>query len=206
MKITKTQEKQRLRSLVRQELNSRRQDKFFDTNLSAQNIPSAGTLQGLSLVPQGVGQSQRVADELFAKSLNVTWEIVQLNADIYSNSRLIIFQWFPSTNLGVPTTADILQSTGAVGLYSQYNWEFRLNYRILYDELIAMAGLVTSPCGISNISRLNILIKDFKHNFEYHPAATSGINQLYLLYISDSAATPFPLFSFASRLEYTDES
>jgi len=196
--------KHEIKQEIKAEMLREQEVKIFDVNVSATSVGAGATLIPLSNMAQGVGRSQRVGDSASLIGLNMTYEIVQLNADIYSDTRVIIFQWFPNTALLVPVLADILQNTAAIGLYSQYNWENRDQYRILYDRLHSQSGLATAPTSTSNESVLNRRVGVQRKLMEFAIASTTGSNQLYVLWISDSSIAPFPIINFTSRVKFTD--
>jgi len=205
-KKTQRQQETQIVKVVRREEKRARELKFFDTSQSAVNLAAGASINVLSGIPQGAAQSQRVGDSVLIDHCQYTYAIVQLNADIYSDSRVIIFQWHPNSTLtSTPVLADILPNTAAVGLYSAYNWQYRNQYTILHDELWSMSGLTTAPTSTSAISKLNIRIHPRKKKIVFAPGAITGSGLLWLLTISDSAAAPFPLFSIQFRTVYTDE-
>jgi hypothetical protein len=169
-----------------------------------QNIGAGATLQSLCGMLQGNIQGDRVGDMAFLRRVQITYQIVQANSDLYTDTRIIFFQWFPNTTLAIPVLANILPNTSTVGLYSTTNWQYRDQYRILYDVIHSQSGSTTSLTSTSNINVHNRLINGYKRNLVYTPGTAFGENQIYLLMISDSAATPFPVISYAFRVEYTD--
>jgi len=196
--------KREIKHEIKAEMLRELEVKIFDLNVSAANVGSGSTLNVLSSPAQGVGRSQRTGDSITLHSLNVTYAIVQANTDIYSDTRIIIFQWFPNTSLSSPVLADILENTGAIGLYSQYAWDTRDQYRIMYDRLHSQAGLATAPTATTNVSVFNRKVGVPRKNIDFTTGVTSGSNTLWTLWISDSAIAPFPLLNFTSRLKFTD--
>jgi len=189
---------------VKASLASQEETKLFDVNVSAATVGSGGTITALSNMAQGVGVRQRTGDDVLHKSISLTYQLVQLNADIYSDTRIIVFEWMPNTGLLVPVLADILDNTAAIGLYSHYTWDLRDQYKILYDKIHSLSGLTTAPTANSNVNVLNHKIRLPKVKAEYATAATTGSKQIYSLWISDSAIAPFPVISWTSRYNYTD--
>lgn len=179
--------------------------KFFDTWVQAQSVGSGGTITPLCGIAQGVSQSERVADSTFMDALKFTYELVQINADTYSDTRVIIFQWHLSTQISTIVLADILYNTAGIGLYSQFNWPLRTQYTILYDKIHSQAGSTTSLTVTSNVNVHNKVITNFAKKLVFQPNSVNGTEQLFALFISDSAATPFPLINFSSRVVFHDE-
>jgi len=177
--------------------------KYFDVNVSAQNQGSGGNVGSLSLVPQGVTQSSRVADSLLASHFHMRWTTTTQNADVTNNLRVIIFIWKPSTTGAAPTLASILPDTAVVGYQSQLNWPLRDQYRVLMDRTFAMSGIATAPT-VSGNWFWSFSCK-LKLRMEFGAAVTTGTNQVWVCSISDSAAVPFPIATYSSRLIFEDE-
>jgi len=199
-------ERQLIAQVVRKAERRARELKFFDTSQSAQSIGAGAALNVLTGVTQGVGQSQRVADMLEYDHVNFTYSIQQANADIYSDVRVIIFQWHPNTTLtGSPVLANILPNTAAIGLYSATNWQYRDQFTILYDKLWSLSGLATAPTSTTTVNGHNIRLNNMRKKVTFSPGAITGDNLLWLLTISDSSIAPFPLFNIQFRTVYCDE-
>jgi len=192
-------------NLVERREKRKHEVKVFDTSQSAANIGAGATVSALTAVPQGVTQSERVGDQMEFVDCEFTYQLVQANADIYSDVRVIIFQWFPNTTIsGAPVLADILPNTAAVGLYSAYNWQYRSQYHILFDKLWSLAGLTTAPTSKTAVSQLNVRLKNMRKEVVFTPGTTNGSNLLWLLTISDSVIAPFPQFNLQYRTKFRD--
>jgi len=200
----KTRNNPSVKTVVHKVLNENKELKTFDSNSSAFTVGSAATLTLLSGIAQGVTSANRIGDEVVLVSLEITYEIVQANTDIYSNTRVLVFQWFPNTTLVAPVLASILYNTAAIGLYSQYNWQYRDQYHVLYDKIHSQAGLATSVASSTNMSVLLHRLTNFRKGIKFAPGVTTGSNHLYFLFISDSSIAPFPVGNFASRLLFRD--
>jgi hypothetical protein len=200
----KTKQHPSVKTVVNKVLKENKELKFFDVSSSAFTVGSGATLSLLSGIPQGVAQSQRVGDQVELVSLEITYEVVQANTDIYSNTRVLIFQWFPNTILSVPALASILYNTAAIGPYSQYNWQLRDQYHVIYDKLMSQAGLSTAVASTTNMSILHHRLTNFRKTVKFSPAVTAASNNLFFLFMSDSSIAPFPVGSFAARLLFRD--
>jgi len=193
-----------VKTVVKRVMNENKELKVYDENSSAFTIGAGATLSLLSGITQGAAQAQRVGDQVELVSLEITYEVVQANTDIYSNTRVLIFQWFPNTTLIAPVLASILYNTAAIGPYSQYNWQYRDQYHVIYDKLFSQAGISTSVASSTNMSVLRHRLTNFRKPIKYTPGTAAGSNHLYFLFMSDSTIAPFPVGSFATRLEYRD--
>jgi len=185
-------------------VNADEELKIFDVFTNTQNIGTGGTLANQTLIPQGVGNSQRVSDEVYLRRLLFTWQVVQLNTDIYGDVRIILFQWHPNTAIATPTLASILQNTTGNGLWTAYNWQERDQYTVIYDEVVSAAGLATAPTASSNQRALNIRLTPPRRKMVFALASTAASNSVWLLQVSDSAIAPFPVMTYNLRIEYVD--
>jgi len=180
------------------------QVKFVDTNNTV-SIFSTGSIlaPGLTNIGQGVGVSQRTGDTVFYKKLFLNYTIDAQNSDIFSNGRVIVFQWKPNTTLLAPTVADILQTTS---MYSMYDWQNSNQYIIIYDKIHSLAGLATAPSASGNQNFFgSISLSKALKRVEFTTAAAGGSNQLFLLIIGDSVLAPFPTFTYQTRITYSQE-
>jgi hypothetical protein len=179
------------------------QTKFVDL-AQTQNPSSAGNvLSGFNSINQGVAVSQRTGDTIFMKSLYVNYTVTQLNSDEISSTRVIFFQWIPSSLLGTPVAANILQ-TGAIDSF--YNWQLSSNFRILDDRIFHLSGEAGVPTSASQCGYFGeISLARINTKVEFTPGLSTGSNQLYCLVISDSVIAPFPFFTIRSRITYSED-
>jgi len=193
------------RSIVNQSLRERHvplaQLKYFDTAYSG-GVTTAPTYFSVSLVPQGVSQSQRIGDFIIAERFEVRGNFVQTNSDIISSTRLLLFNWLPNTAVLLPGSTSILENPGSVTINSFYNYEGRQEYIVRHDVTYRLSGLATAPTQSSNLSASFTISNIGK--IVYNLAATNGTHQLYFLVLSDSAILPYPAVYLNCRLWYYD--
>jgi len=202
----------RIRPIDRREVNrivqktekKKQEVKFLDTTISAFGPGSGGMIANVSDPPQGDAQSQRVGDSLEIRSITFSYQSTQVNSDIYSDTRIICFQWFPNTIFSSPTLASILYNTSAIGLWSGLTYQYRDQFHVHFDQVLSQSGTTVSVSGTSNIAIHNKRVTGFRKKIVFSPAATNAENHIFFLFVSDSAATPFPLANFQCRLLYTD--
>lgn len=188
------------RALIR-----RVEPKYLDVLSIANNIGAGGTLFSLSLVPQGDQQLQRVGDFIQPLKLIMNFSMYVVNADIVTTTRMIFFRWLPSTALVVPVIASILESPAAANVLSHYNFQNQDNYQVLLEKQFQSAGVVAAPTTSSSIGRTGWSIPlGRKPEIEFALGATSASNHLYMLVLSDSSVTPFPILNFSTRLYFED--
>jgi len=199
---------QHIRTIVRKELKQEekktRTVKYFDTYLNGQNSTTTLGYQGLSPVPQGIGQSQRVADTIWIDSVDVRFNATTANADIFATMRWGLFIWWQNTNSVTPGTTSILESTATFGTLSPFNFEGREYYSVMLDKFENFTGTATAPTVNSQINHI-FRKKLSGHRLDFEVAATTGTGHLYFYNVSDSALAPHPVYSIQFRIWYYDE-
>jgi len=179
--------------------------KYIDFSTFDQSITGGGTVYALSVIPQGNGQSQRVANTVKLKKLVFNFSIYMANTDIVTTSRLIFFRWMPSNVSTAPTVASILQNPSVAQVFSHLDFENQQQYEILWDKTFHQSGGASTPSSTSNIGKFNLVIPLWSNPLiNFGNAVTTGTESLYLLSISDSSLTPFPELSFNLRVYYDD--
>jgi hypothetical protein len=175
--------------------------KFVDTTATT-TITSAGATAALTSIAQGNQVGQRDGDMGTLQQFFFNFSCDAANADIFTRSRIILFQWYPNTALIAPVIGNILQTASP---YAFYNYDLSNQYHIIKDFMISSAGLAAAPTSASSIFFGDYIdIRSCKKRMEWSPASVNGSNQLFLLYVSDSLIAPFPNFVYNSRVVYTD--
>jgi len=177
--------------------------KYFDTYLNGQNSTTTIGYSNISLMPQGIAQSQRLADTAFVSKLDVRFNATTANADIFATMRWGVFIWWQNTNSVTPGTTSIYESVATYGTLSPFNFEGREYYSILFDHFENFTGTATAPTVNSQINRV-FTHKLGNHRIDYEQAATTGTGHLYFVNVSDSAIAPHPVYSIEFRVWYYD--
>jgi len=187
---------------LRDPVLSGKQIKYFDS-VSVGNVGLLTVGYNIvSLIPQGTAQSQRVGDEVFPVRLEFRGQVDAANTDVFSSIRLVWFIWIPNTSSLIPGATSILESPSTFGPNSFYNYEGRQEYKILRDTTYRLAGTAGSPCNTSNMDYSGAI--NLNSRIVYNVSLTTGTHHIYILSLSDSAVTPFPVFTAAFRLWYYD--
>jgi hypothetical protein len=128
-----------------------------------------------------------------------------VNSDIVTTIRLIFFRWVPNDVLLSPLIANILEAPVSSNVLSHFNFQLQDNYSVLYERQFQASGITVAPTVNSNFGATGLNIPlGINTVIEKTLANSLGTNELYLLAVSDSALTPFPLLNFSSRLYYED--
>lgn len=203
-KVGKERKKPKAKGVV-QTLISHTEPKYLDNTVLATSVGAGGTIYGLSSVPQGDTQSTRVGDFIQPRALIINWDLYTVNSDIVTTIRLVVFRWVPSNALIAPVIADILENAAAANVLAHFNFQYQDNYVVMKDMQFQASGVVTAPTVNSNFGKTGMRIPNRgSTEIEFGLGTNTGSNHIYLLLISDSALTPFPIFNFVSRLYYED--
>lgn len=176
--------------------------KIKDTLLGSTSISStAGITAAITAVAVGTEESQRVGDEIRLKSIHVNANI--LGADATNVVRLIWFQWIPNNASQTPNAGSLLQDT-------TYPWMSPINetnqkaglFRIISDKRYQLTTSGSNQ-GIT-LTKTFYGRKIPRKNIEFNPAQSTGFNQIYCLYASDSVAASHPTFTYYTRVSYSD--
>jgi len=179
--------------------------KIFDNNLTTITPSTTATIQGLFAPAQGVAITNRIGDIVYLRKMSVIYNCNAANADIFSQLRVVIFQWIPNNALIAPLATSIFQ-LAADHVYAMYDVNFQDQYRILYDKIHAFAGTSTNPSSSVNQTYSgNISLSSAFKRCAFTLGGITNSNSIYLLTVSDSGIVPFPTLNFKSRICFEEE-
>ena len=178
--------------------------KYFDV-ASPGIIPNwSGNVGKCSAVPQGVGTSARIADEINTRALEMRMCFHSpATGTAQDYVRLMIFVWQNDDSGAAPTGAFILQTTGVLStplspvMFTNARAE---DYGMIHDELISVPA---NPGG-------GPIVRDFMFRLgsriRYGAAQVTGNGNIYVALFGASAAggAGFATVDWYSRLHYTD--
>lgn len=155
-------------------------------------VPNTGGLQDLSLIPQGVGDFQRVGSSLKQQNVTIRGRVVRTSTDCQVR---VILVWDKQNDIA--SAADLLESTGsAYAPFSPKNQNNKFRSKILWDKTFSVDTY--NPIRLFDMS-----IPLNKHT-EYDGSTTNiRTGSLKLVYVSTEAAG-LPVILFMSHLTYTD--
>lgn len=213
--LTKKQ-KLEVQSLINKKVNQVVELKHHDLRADRQEIGCFGfqaTTQfyKLTSITQGVGDIQRIGDEVSLKSVFVRM-FTQFNSSPQDRNpiiRVIIFQWNEDDASALPVASDILQDVGILGIPGQIVRQYTIDkdrkYTVLFDKLFNH-----SLTGGQDVITSEVFIdKKFNRKIQYGNGVTSGINQLYMMVqtsdnLGVAASNELPLITFSARVRYYD--
>lgn len=179
--------------------------KYLDITSLANSIGAGATLQNLGLIPQGDQQNQRIADFARLRKLFFNYSMYIANADIVTTVEIKFYKWIPNTALATPLIANLLQNPAAANSLSHENFEFQQNYQVLWQRRFRAVGTATNPTTAANFGKNNQRIPIGRDPVQkFNPTSSGGSNQLYIMSISDSALTPFPILNYVFRNYFED--
>lgn len=192
--------KQQVKAMLDSTLKENMELKYYDTSDSATGIGFSGFASSLCTPAQGDTDTTRDGDRIHIE--RVWFHYGWSNGDNTNVVRVILFQWFPNS---APAVSDILLHTGsAQAPWSDFNWDNRQEYKILYDKTWYLSAYYNGGAKVKGLSKPLIIKNGFRRNLQFQAGATTGTNQIYKLILSDSGAVPNPLFNSWSRIEFTD--
>lgn len=175
--------------------------KHFDTAFTSYGMDNSfSQFTDLSMIPQGVLDTQRIGDTVYIESIQFKF-IVQ-SPDNWNYSRIQLIQWHEDTAFSNPSMAITLQSATTIprDLVSPLQIDKNQKFTILYDKLFGqVAAAETQDISIS-------LYKDkgFKRKLEFTNSSTTGMGHFFLLVSSNSNVVPNPTLDGWVRIRYRD--
>lgn len=173
------------------------EQKFLNNN-AAYTIDFNGTIENLSLIPQGDTDFQRNGDMVYLQGISYNFSMV--HGDTTNLFRVIIFRWNIPTSLANPTANTILDIVGSTNApLANYVKDFRRQrrYTILFDRTYSVSA------DGRPVFNKHLYIK-LRNQLAFEASGTTGRGHIFSLVISDSGAAPNPAFNWASKLLYTD--
>lgn len=217
----KGNQQQMVRKIVRKELAKEIEFKDYNRASAPNSVTSAGVIEYLTNISGGTNDSQRIANEITIKSLDLRYEITAAGNDITNIVRVILFRDMsagpavtPPVVATTPTGAGVLQSqsddpvpvvyiTNGLQAVQPFLSENRDRYKILMDRTHVLGDATNSnlPYRVvaSRYIKKNMKVKYYDSN-----ANSSDKGSLYLMFISDSSAINHPVYVFNCKIIYTD--
>jgi len=178
--------------------------KYLEVLITGTSVSTTYQQVDISAITQGASQNERVADTAWIERIDMSLGVTSANADVFNTARFVIIKWKESSQLALPTAADVFTNYPNALTHSFFNFEKRKLYSVIHDELISLTGVATSPTDTSQIlSRKQIGLSSSR--IDYDLAGTTGWNKLYFIFFSDSSALPFPVLNVNFRIWYYDE-
>lgn len=194
---------QRQKVQVKSIVSRRMEKKYYDSNWNT-GVDWAGTIVDLCQISNGQSDITRNGDEITFVRLDFVCSWTS-SLDSFNTVRLVIFQWKPLQTPLVSNIADTNSPNPITTInapYFQYNWDNRLQYKILYSRILHLDA-VHGPV-VKHFSG-SIYGKRVNKRIRYNSTAlVPGYNHIYALLMSDDSASSYPVPFLRTRLVYTD--
>lgn len=178
--------------------------KWFNVNQGSPNGMGVSTITGdiypLDQVAQGTGDNNRIGDTISLQSIQMRLDLARTTAD--GVLRVILFRWMQRAT---PTVANILEAP--LFATQQYQQPINKNYgksiKVLFDKTYTLATGQTQL-------QTDKIYRKAKYQTEFDSGTAESMNGTYLLFIgspinvASPTAAQFPVYSFTSRITYTD--
>jgi len=174
-------------------------DRYIEFQLDGNEVGS-WTLVDVTPIAQGTGDTNRQGRYARLDRMQFLFSFNAQNADIFTNTRVMIIQWFPQSLNQLINMANVMQTNNYV--YSPINADGAEAFKVLYDSFEAMSGTGSNPTPTGNQAIRIILNRGFKKNQLYAQGSTSSFNKIYFCYISDSSLLPFPNLKGVSTVTF----
>jgi len=195
---------QRVRELINRQVGRDRVVKYFDSPYFSAGMPLVPTIDVLTHIPQGVAQSQRIADTVYIERIELRFTFVVGLTDGYDTCRVVLFIWKQDSTLIVPISNSIFQNPSVYGPHTPLNFEHRKLYSVLKDYYFSLAGTNTVPTTHTNRQLMEI-IGIPEHRIDFTIGAPGGTGHIYITTMSDSASSPNPQIQGMVRVWYYDD-
>ncbi len=177
--------------------------KFIEVDLNGIGVDTTTANTPLTGIIRGFTDESRNGDEVIISKIELRLEFrSDVTANLGSSIRVILFQWHP-TDGTAPTVANVLLAGTITRLTKRgYLVDGRKNFTILTDRQID----VSTVAGTNFMQDLHITkTKGFRKKIDYNGTAVTGLNNIYLLMVSDFATgTTEPICFGGSRFTYID--
>lgn len=184
-----------VRKIVRSEIDKNQELKLYETILPLTSISATGTIYDLSGgITQGDTNISREGSAVTFKSLLLRYQFI--HADSTQLMRVILFRWMST---GVPAVSDIIQDTTINPPLSALSLNNSSYIQVIFDKLHALSTNTNANLAFKKYVKLN-------GRAQWDSGSSTGRKkgQLFMLFISDSAAVTHPTVNFNARLRFTD--
>jgi len=191
--------------IVERKMASIKTVKYYEIYSTTDTVSTTGQVVDISVITQGVGQLQRIADTVFVQRVDCRLSVNTANSDVFNLVRVIFFNWKVDSALSAPTIADILAFTGSTPLvYGNFNFENRAMYGVWKDLTFNLSGTASNPTKNSQ-HYLEYSENMNKKRIDFNLGSTSGTGKIYLAHMSDSSAVPYPQLNVNIRMWFMDD-
>ncbi|AXQ65943.1 MAG: coat protein [Cressdnaviricota sp.] len=163
-------------------------------------LDNAGQIFELSFIASGDARFERTGLQVSPVALYLKGQMQPSSTDVRNTIRIVVFRWNDTT---APLMSNVLSPTFADKTIAPYTWaNSGTKLKILHDSVHAMNWSAES--WRSDIAyRIPFSATD-QIRYNGTGAGDGEFGRVFLLMVSDSAATPHPSAELVSRLVYRD--
>lgn len=161
-----------------------------------------GDIDNLFNPAQGTTAQTRIGDKCLMTQLSLRGRVVSnLASGAVNTIRVIVFYWKVDTAERTPNMDDILQATYAGASWTPYSpivvGQEAKDLQIISDRTYDVNQDSNAQVSFHINKRLN------KQVF-FNDNATTGMNQLYVMFVSDDGAVAYPQFEYVCNVQFRD--
>lgn len=190
----------------------KRQQKWLTTYESSGAFTTSGSIISLTQIPLGTNANSRIGSVV--RMTQVEWKAQFGVGDTWNTCRMMIFVWNPDSAAEAPTMAQVLDASGPTANPSVWlpRMDTKRKYAIIYDETFMLVDMpvyngstvVHQGYGSSSSFAFKKGARNLGGRKMEFNAATTGMGQLFLLFVADSAITPNPYVYGQFRVQFED--
>ena len=160
-------------------------------------VSNGGNLFPIASIPQGITNNERIGNsvDLLTSNVRFMWALADTG---YNNCRIAIIK----TRKEVSNLSSVFEATSFStfgGIYAA--WDYDMVQKVYLDNNTTLNQQVSS-----------LRVQSFKKKYIKHPenvkfadtTATSQLDNLYVLVVTDSAVLPHPRLNLILKTRYTD--
>lgn len=187
----------RQKTQVKRLIGRRIESKVNDSNV-LQTVDASGTnIQRLAMPTVGDAYNERSGDVITLEKLQ--WRLNAAAGDTTNTLRMIIFRWLNDSQISTPTVSDILEANNSLAFVDYQSDQQKM--QVLFDRTYAL-----SAQGVPNRIITGSLYgrKLGRKKLTFNQGLTTGVDQIFVYYQSDSVAIPHPGVAGYFRITYSD--
>lgn len=170
---------------------------FYDSGYQ-QNMVQGGNIKTLASIQQGTQSDQRIGNKIVIRKIQIKYVASNSSTDVYNQVRFLLV-YCPTHSLTLSDIMDSDQATSAIDPLSFPNaYATGTTFQVLHDQ-IHILNQNASNAAVHG--ELDIPV-NLPSTWTYGQSVESGY--LALVWMSDSAFSPHPYWTFNIRTHYTD--
>jgi len=179
--------------------------------LDSATVSSSGSIVQISDAPQGISNNQRIGD--WIKPLGLDLKYIVSGEPLTSlgcTLRVIVLRWRPNFGLVTIVPTSILDNLTNALTMSNYRWDLKDQFDILFDRIHSLAGNGTTGSTASLIQHflghVDMTAEGQSRRIKFESGLTNAqSNGIFVLLVSDNNTAALPTVLLNTRLYYYDQ-